>query len=172
MNNSYRIRLFAVMCAVVGSAPAIGRTKEVVAPNILCVHLYNPAAVAPETVEHAMSRVTRIFGTAGIATIWEQPPADSLEAHVLDLNVSADSSVRSDNRSCLVVRIAPDVPPGAYQGALGFALPFARSGIDVEAIYRRVQLQAKSAGVGAELILAYASHTRSGTFYFNRHSTR
>jgi hypothetical protein len=91
----------------------------------------------------------------GIATTWEQPPADSLEAHVMDLSDAAGSSLRSGDRSCLVVRIAPDVPPGAYQDALGFGVPFARYGIDVEAVYRRIESQAESAGVAAEVVLAY-----------------
>jgi hypothetical protein len=86
---------------------------------------------------------------------WEQPPADSTEAHVIDLTDSTRSSVRPANRPCLVVAIVPDVPAGAYHGALGFAVPFARSGVDVEAVYRRIVSEAKTAGVEAEVVLAY-----------------
>ena len=113
-------------------------------------------ATAFGTTDHVRSQVTRMFATAGIATSWEgSPPVDPAEAYQLDPNDSVKNLPRSADRTCVVVRIVPDVPAGAYQGALGFALPFARSGIDVEAIYRRIELNANKAGVTVEVVLAY-----------------
>lgn len=54
------------------------------------------------------------------------------------------------------MKIVPDLPTGAYRGALGFALSLARFGIDVEVVYRRIELQAENDGVRTEVVLAYA----------------
>ena len=154
MNNSYHFCLIAVMAAGMVCAEANGKTKQAAAENRLCIHFYNLAAVPRETTEHAILRVSRALAQAGIRTTWEYPPANSEEAHILDLNDSA-GSFRSVQRPCLVVTVVPDVLAGAYGGAMGFALPRSRSGIDVNIVYSRIDLQAVSAGVRTEVILAY-----------------
>jgi len=153
VKNSYYLCLWA-MCAV-GGTLASGEAPGAPAGNVVCIHLYNIASAPPKTAAQAMWRVTRILATAGIVMTWEQQPADSPEAHVIDLTDTTSSSVRSATRPCLVVAIVPDVSAGAYHGALGFAVPFARSGIDVEAVYRRIVSEAKTAGIEAQVVLAY-----------------
>lgn len=109
----------------------------------------------PRTIAQATARATRIFAGTGIRTSWEQPAADSPEAHWLDLNTSDVKLSHSRGRACLVVRLVQDVPSNAYNGALGFALPLARSGVNVEIIYRRIEFQAEYPGLPADLLLAY-----------------
>jgi hypothetical protein len=154
VNNSYRSCLVAAIFAAIAYAENGGKMKQSAAENTLCLHFYNAAAVPSETAEHASLAVSRAFGRAGIRMTWEHPPSDSEEAHVLDLNDSV-GSFRSMKRPCLVLKIVSDLPAGAYHGALGFALPRSRFGIHVELVYRRIELQAASAGVTTDVVLAY-----------------
>lgn len=154
MKCSFNIpRLAAIFIS--GCAVASGTTVESPAEETLCVHLYNLAAVAPQAMKWAMSETTRVFTRAGIGIRWEQPPIASPEARLWDLNIFPVMLSGSRERSCLVVSIMPDLPSAAYPGALGFALPFARSGVGAEVIYRRVELLAASVGIAPEVLLAY-----------------
>jgi len=154
MKGSFNIpRLAAIF--TLGCAVASGTTVESPAEETLCVHVYNLAAVAPQTMKWARSETTRIFIRAGIGISWEQPPLASPEARLWDLNISPVLLSRSRERSCLVVSVLQDLSSAAYPGALGFALPFARSGVSAEIIYRRVELLAASVGVAPEVLLAY-----------------
>ena len=74
---------------------------------------------------------------------------------MIDLSGLHVESSSSGERPCLVLKIGRDVPSMAYGGALGFAVPFARFGIDVEIIYQRVENEAESMGVAADTLLAY-----------------
>src|SRR5947209_5974282 len=103
-------------------AEARGKTKQITAGNTLCIHLYNLAPMRPQTAESAILRVSGAFAQFDITINWQQPPTNSEEAHVADFNDSA-GSFGSVERPCLVVKIVPDVPAGAYHSALGFALP-------------------------------------------------
>jgi hypothetical protein len=74
---------------------------------------------------------------------------------MIDLSGLHVESSSSGDRPCLVLKIGRDVPSMAYGGALGFAVPFARYGIDVEVLYDRIKNQAESVGVSADALLAY-----------------
>jgi hypothetical protein len=154
VNSPHRFCLVASVYATIMCTEASGKTKQTAAWNTLCIHLYDLAVMSPQTTEHAILRVSRAFARSKITINWQHPPIDSEEAHVTDLNDSA-GSLRSAKRPCLVVNIVPDVQAGAYHGALGFALPRSRFGIHVELIYRRIKLQAESAGVTTDVVLAY-----------------
>jgi hypothetical protein len=155
VNNPYHFCLIAGVCAAIVCAEADGKTKKETAGNPLCIHVYNLAAMSPQTAEHTTRWVSRVFARSDITISWQHPPTDSEEAHVTDLNDSA-GSFASAERPCLVVKIVPDVPPGAYHTALGFSLPQSRAGIHVELIYRRMELQAESAAIATYVVLAYA----------------
>jgi hypothetical protein len=154
LKKSYGFWLLTAICAAMVCPESDGKTRQAPAGATLCIHLYNLAGVPREISEHATLRVSRALAQAGIKTNWEQPPSDSDEAHVTDLNDSAGSFF-SGERSCLVVKMVPDVPSGSYAGALGFALPRSRSGIHIELIYRRIEMQAQITGVRTEIVLAY-----------------
>ncbi len=155
MKHSFQTSLLVTIFAA-SVCPVTGVSAPEVSPEeTLCVHLYNLAQIAPRTIARATARATRIFAGTGIRTSWEQPAADSPEAHWLDLNTSDVKLSQSGGRACLVVRLVQDVPSNGYNGALGFALPLARSGVNVEIIYRRIEFQAEYAGLPADLLLAY-----------------
>jgi hypothetical protein len=154
VNNACRFRLLMGVFATIMCAEGGGKTNQTSPETTLCVHFYNLAAVPSETVQGATLRVRTVFARAGITMAWEQPPNGSEEAHVLDLSDSV-GSFRSNQRPCLVVVLVADLPPGAYHGALGFAVPHGRFGIHVELVYRRIEGQAQSAGVADDIVLAY-----------------
>ena len=155
MKNSFQIPLLATIFAASVCPLSGASTPEVSPEETLCIHLYNLAKIPPRTIARATARATRIFARTGIKTSWEQPAADSPEAYWLDLNTSDVKLSHSGERACLVVRLVQDVPANAYDGALGFALPLARSGVNVEIICRRIEFQAEYAGLPADLLLAY-----------------
>jgi hypothetical protein len=154
MKNSFPISRIALM-SVLGCAVVSGTTIGSAADETLCIHLYNLARVAPQTMKWATSETSRIFIRAGIRIRWEEPPMNSPEARFWDLNISVVMLSRSRDRSCLVVSLLQDLPSAAYPGALGFALPFARSGVSAEILYRRIELLAASFGIAPEVLLAY-----------------
>ncbi len=144
MPGSCRISLLATILVFAGTLPA---------DPSLCIHLYNLADAPPKTLERAAVQASRLFQTAGITITWLQPPANSPEAHLLDHNTVAPT--RLDSWPCLVLRLMPNAPV-ASPGALGFALPFARSGVNVEILYDPIRAQAISLGIPESTILAYA----------------
>ncbi len=144
MPGSCCISLFAILFVFTGLLPA---------DPSLCIHLYNLADASPKTLDHAAVQAGRIFQAAGIATTWLQPPADSTEAHLFDQNNLAPTQL--DSRPCLVLRLMRNAPLTS-PGALGFALPFARSGVNVEILYDPIKAQAISLGIPQYTILAYA----------------
>ncbi len=154
MKHSFSTFLLATIFAA-SVCPLTG-APEASPEGTLCIHLYNLAQIPPGTIARATARATRIFARTGIRTSWEQPAADSPEAHWLDLNTSDVKLSHSGERTCLVVRLVQDVPANAYSGALGFAVPFARSGVNVELIYRRIEFQAEYAGIAVDVLLAYS----------------
>lgn len=155
MKDCFRVSLLAAIFVTVGRSGVAGTTHQSPPEETVCVHLYNFAHIQPQTVKYATLQTTRIFTKAGIGITWMQPPAGSPEAHWLDLNTSA-SGTRSRERPCLVVRLVKSLPFAAYSGALGFANPYARFGVDVEIIYERLQFHAMSAGVADHVLLACA----------------
>ena len=118
-----------------------------------CIHLYNLADASPKTLDRATVQARKIFQATGITITWLQPPVDSPEAHLLDQNNLAPTQL--DSTLCLVLRLMPNAPL-AFPGALGFALPFARSGVNVEILYDPIKAQAISLGIPEYTILAYA----------------
>jgi hypothetical protein len=83
-----------------------------------------------------------------------QPAADLPEAHFFDLSGS-NQLLATGQQSYLVVRLVKDLPANQYPNAVGFAIPFARIGVNVEIFYNRVKHQAIAGGVDADALLAY-----------------
>lgn len=155
MKRSFQISLLAAGVAAIGCRSVSGATEQGSLGETLCIHLYDFAHVAPQRLKRAMAQTTRVLATAGISTTWEEPSTDSPEAHTLDLNGTDGRLSSSAERPWIVLRIMPDVPFNAYVGALGFAVPYARFGFDVEIIYHRVENEAELIGVGPDTLLAY-----------------
>jgi hypothetical protein len=142
--------IFVLGCSVAAVMPSRAQAEDT-----LCIHLYNLARVRPQTLEWATELASRVFIRAGISAHWEQRSADSSESNLVDLNASLVELSRSENRSCLVVRLVRDLPSTAYPGALGFAHPLARFGVNAEILYRRVEIEAACAGIEPYVLLAY-----------------
>jgi hypothetical protein len=140
---------------VLGCSVATVMPPRAAAEDTLCIHLYNLARVRPQTLEWATSVASGAFSRAGISTRWEHHLADSSESNLVDLNTSVVELSRSENRSCLVVRLVRDLPPTNYPGALGFAHPLARFGVSAEILYRRVEIEAARVGMEPYILLAY-----------------
>ena len=66
------------------------------------------------------------------------------------------SSQSSDERPYLVVRLMRGMPASALPGALGFALPFARTGAHVTLFYDRVESLIRSGSAVSYVILGHA----------------
>ncbi|HSU31270.1 MAG TPA: hypothetical protein VLJ11_08540 [Bryobacteraceae bacterium] len=142
--------MFVLGCTIVSGATVTPPREET-----LCIHLYNLAHVPPQTMEWATAEAGKIFERVGIRIRWEQPSAELPEAHLWDLNVSVAALLSARERSCLVVGVMQDLPAVAYPGALGFALPLARSGVSAELLYGRIERTAAAVGASPEVLLAY-----------------
>lgn len=142
--------MFALGCIIVSGATVTPPREET-----LCIHLYNLAHVPPQTMERATAEAGRVFERAGIRIRWERPSTELPEARLWDLNVSIAALQSTRERSCLVVSVMQDLPPAAHPGALGFALPMARSGVSAELLYGRIERLAGLVCIAPEVLLAY-----------------
>jgi hypothetical protein len=142
---------------VLGCSFAAAMPSRAAAEETLCIDLYNLAAVPGSILDRATSVAGRVFMRAGISTTWEQRSADAPELHTFDLNTSLGNLPTLRNRPCLVLRLVRDLPSNEYTGALGFALPFARFGVNAEIFYHRIEFQAAFAGVDPYILLAYTT---------------
>jgi hypothetical protein len=99
-----------------------------------------------------MAEAGRIFNTAGIKLDWERPSVESSEDCGLDESSPAASRTHPE-RQYIVIRILPTTAPTVFPGALGFALPFARSGAHVEVFYDRIAATAGAWALTPYLVL-------------------
>jgi hypothetical protein len=102
-----------------------------------------------------MAETSRIFRAARIKLEWERPLFESPEDGAIDLS-SQDAPRTGPARQFLVVRILRIVTLNIFPGALGFALPFARSGPHVEIFYDRIAATGREWNVAASVVLGYA----------------
>ncbi len=135
---------------------AIGTASEQPTEQVLNIHIYDFAQKADHSLKMAMIEVDKIFKRAAIRTIWEQPPITLSEARFFDFEIPTLRWSYSGEQRYLVVRIIEDLPSTGYPGALGFALPYAQSGVNVEIFYRRLAHYANLLGMPAEVVLAYS----------------
>ena len=140
---------------VLGCSVAAVMSSQAQAEDTLCIHLYNLARVSPDTLHWATELASRVYRRAGISTRWELRSANSAESNTVDLNTSFANFSPLRNRPCLVLRLVRDLPAHEYPGALGFALPLARFGVNAEIFYRRIESQAASVGMDPYILLAY-----------------
>ena len=124
---------------------------------LLHVHLYDFANVPRQTLDRAMEETARILAPAGVQVLWHPGEADSPEGRTVDMTprpVATDGS--RDDRPFVVVRMVRGVPAAALPRALGFALPFAQSGVHVTMFYDRIEEVALSVPPGVARILGNA----------------
>jgi hypothetical protein len=152
MNSSVRIWLLATVLAAVAHPASREGASNSPSERTVCIHLYDWAHTAPSDLKWARSQATRTFSAAGIRIKWEQP-TDSKEAHSLDFTPRASTLTSSDFQPCIVARITRNEVGSAHDGALGFALPFAKEGINVEVFYQPIQEQASLTGLPTYVLL-------------------
>jgi len=154
VNGSARIALFAntlVLMALSASGKTIGAIS---AGQTLPVHLYDQAHVPAAVLYLAEGETTRLFEAAGIRLIWEQRAAEAPEDRGIDM--SSATPPEPDERSYAVVRLTRRTPATTFPGALGFALPFARSGAHVSIFYERVEGLCRSVNAACYVVLGEA----------------
>jgi hypothetical protein len=152
MNSSARIWLLATVLAAVAYPASRESASNSPSERTVCIHLYDFAHTTSSDLTWATPQASRTFSAAGIRIKWEQPD-DSKEAHLLDFTPSGPTLTSSDLQPCVVVRITRNEVHGSYADALGFALPFATEGINVEIFYQRIQNQASLTGLPIYVLL-------------------
>jgi Zn-dependent protease with chaperone function len=157
MNHSLPTALIASTLALI-TGSASGQTRRNLGPEpTLSVHLYDQAQVPTGVLHAATVEVTRLFRAAGIQTTWEQPVAEAPEDRGIDMSDRRSAPSRPpDERPYVVVRLVRGMPASALPGALGFALPFARTGAQVSLFYDRVEALTRSGNAASYVILGHA----------------
>jgi hypothetical protein len=154
MNSSLRI-VFVAGAFSMAAGSISGKTGREIAPErTLSIHLYDQAQVPAGTLHLATVEATRLFRAAGIQVIWQQPPAEPPEDRGIDMRSIA--SRQPDERRYFVVRIMRRIPATVFPGALGFALPLARTGAHVSIFYDRVEALTRSVSAALYVILGHA----------------
>jgi hypothetical protein len=153
MNSFLQIAFLATAVALLaGSLPA--KTGRTVPPEqTLSVHLDNRAQVPAGVLHAATDEATQLFLAAGILITWEQPLAQAPEDRGADMSAAPGLC---DERLYLVVRLIRRTPDSILPGALGFALPFARTGAHVLIFYDRVETLTRRADTSSNVILGHA----------------
>jgi hypothetical protein len=120
----------------------------------LPIHLYDRAQAPARVVHLAVSEVGRLFWAARIQISWKFLSTESPEDQGTDMTSAGFQ--RPDTRPYLVVRLLRGAPPNIFPGALGYALPFARTGARVLIFYDRVETLAHSVNEATYTILGHA----------------
>ena len=151
MNCSFR----SLLIFVLASSACLAAVPSQYPETSVCIRIYDLSHVPRRTLSWATLQTEKIFRKAGIGIIWEEPPTDLPEAHWLDLGSSSPARFTSTDRPCLVLRLIQPTPAVILPGALGFAVPFGRSGIHVELFWDRIKSEARQMSVDPHLVLAY-----------------
>jgi hypothetical protein len=135
MDSSFRLALTVTVFAVIATSVSAKAGTEIAPAQILSIHLYDHAQ-APAPVLHAATDETNwLFRKARIRISWECPSTESAEDQ--GTNMTSPAFEKPDTRPYIVVRLVRRMPASALPGALGYALPFARTGAHVLIFYDR-----------------------------------
>jgi hypothetical protein len=122
--------------------------------QILSIHLYDQARVPGPVLHAATDETNWLFRRAQIRISWECPSVESAEDQGTDMTSPAFQ--KPDTRRYIVVRLLRRMPASVYPGALGYALPFARTGAHVLIFYGRVERLAQSVNQSTYIVLGHA----------------
>ncbi|HEX4769364.1 MAG TPA: hypothetical protein VH351_00935 [Bryobacteraceae bacterium] len=132
-----------------------GKTGMEPAPaQTLSIHLYDRAQAPAPTLDSATGQANYLFRAVGIRIKWECPSPELPEDRGTDMTSAAFQ--QPDARPYVVVRLIRRTPATVFPGALGYALPFARTGAHVVIFYDRVEILAHSANEAVDVVLGYA----------------
>jgi hypothetical protein len=120
------------------------------------IKIYNLADVPFSTLHQATKKAGRILAEAGVETIWEQCTAKAEDRIAGQSDVSVFQPLVPDARDYLVLYVVHGPPNRIYPGALGFALPKARTGAHATTFYDRIKKLSESGDVDLTTMLAYA----------------
>jgi len=152
MNSSLGAAILAGALPLVACA-RFGKSDGETAAQPLSIRVYDLANAPDAVLRSAMNEASRLFRPAGVRILWDQPLAEPPEDRGTDQSAAASS--RPDNRRYLVVRLIRQTPATAFPGALGFALPFARTGAHVLIFYDRMEPLSLRMNIGTYVMLGY-----------------
>jgi hypothetical protein len=134
-----------------GSA-SIKTSRESGPGETFSFHIDNQAQVPIGLLRLAVGKVTSVFRETGIQITWEQSSFVAPECQEGDVGTEA-SCLSSDKPYC-IVRLVRRKPAG-FPDTLGFALPFAQTGVQVSIFYDRVEASSWSFSTDQSVILGY-----------------
>jgi hypothetical protein len=157
MNARAMRRITLGALAICGLHAAGHNSAETGALLVLHIHLYDRAHVPRQTLDRATEATTRVLAAAGVQVLWQRGDADAQEGRTVDMTSrTVPTDLFRDDRPFVVVRMVRGVPAITLPRALGFALPWAQSGVHVTMFYDRIEELALSAPASAAGILGNA----------------
>jgi hypothetical protein len=153
VNSSFRIAILANTLALTAGSLYGKSNRALGTEQTLAIRLYDQAQVPHRMIHLATEEAARVLRAAGIRISWEQPPAEAPEDRGIDMR-SADVR-QPDERPYLVVRLTRATPAGIVPGALGFALPFARTGAHASIFFDRVEALTVARSTATYVILGH-----------------
>jgi hypothetical protein len=154
MNTSLRTAsLTSTLVLMTGSLSAKA-PAEIAPAQTLTIRLYDQAQVPNTVLRLATAEADRLFRAARLRIAWDQPSAESAEDRGADMTSPAFR--QPDGRSYLVVRLMRRTPATMVPDALGYALPFGRTGAHVLIFYDRVEALTQRVNTAAYIILGHA----------------
>jgi len=120
------------------------------------INIYNSANVPPPILHQATKEAGRVLAEAGVKTIWKQYLAKTEDHIGVQSDTVAFQPLLPDTRDYLVVYIVHGPPNRIYSGALGLALPQARTGAHATIFYDRVRKLSESGDIDRATMLAHA----------------
>jgi hypothetical protein len=130
----------------------------------LTIFIYDRAHVGSKTLVQAERLATEIFERAGVDTQWTTQSVSDGAALLNDFSAATDKGCPQPlDSATLRAEILPYAPPGFSPQALGYALPCAKSGIQVTIYADRVETVSRTTLAVFYRVLGHAlAHDNSG----------
>jgi hypothetical protein len=156
MEPEMKTKHMAAMLTMAGASLYAGQSA-VAQKATVTVHLYDLVDISRHTLDAAAREAARVLATADVEVVWQQGSSGAPEAHESDQSASTGVWRQPfDARDYLVVRIVRGPPARSLPGALGFALPHARSGAQATVFYDRIEPVGRSGVISVSVLLGHA----------------
>lgn len=151
--GAYKCRIIGLLLSNLLATSAIAEMSSV----RVSIVIYDGAHVGLKTVGQAERVAATILRTAAIQSRWESGEAQEVGNLGMDFTAYGRQQCEADPVSTILrVQILPHVPMGLPPNALGFALPCARSGVQVTIYAERVERVSQNGGPTFARVLGYA----------------
>lgn len=158
MHISARFAFKSLILAVGGwAAYALQPPPQISSNQTLVVRIYDLAKLPPPEMKRVLRAAGEILSSAGEDVIWRRG-TDEVEGHTQDLGVQTASLPAQDYRGYIVVSILQTAPEWFHAGALGYALPEARCGVNATIFFNRVERFGSGATDRANLLGQVMAH--------------